>query len=117
MSPWTRLEPLFWLLSMAGGICAALLLPAASFGFGVALPARWLGSGVATYDQLRPLLAHGATQLALATFQSLIFWHAAHQLRHLLRYSGVRSEALTCAACYPLAALASALSFMIWCRL
>jgi fumarate reductase subunit D len=116
VNPWVRLEPLLWLLFVAGGIAAALLLPAASLGFGVVLPSGVLGESLASYTRLRPMLSGTAVQLALATLQSLVFWHAAHQLRHLLRYLGV-SETLAWGACYPLAALASVVSFVVWCRL
>jgi fumarate reductase subunit D len=114
---WTRVEPLLFLLFVAGGVAAALLLPAGSFALGIALPAGWLGDAGASYARLSGLLGSVAVQLPLAALQSLIFWHAAHQLRHLLRYFGVEREELTCAGCYGLAALASAVSFAVWWRI
>ena len=117
MRLWTRVEPLLWLLFVAGGVAAAVLLPAQSFTLGIAFPAGWLGAADASYARLHDLLGSIVVQLPLAALQSLIFWHAAHQLRHLLRYFGVEREALTCAGCYGLAALASAASFAVWWRI
>jgi fumarate reductase subunit D len=108
---------LLFLLFVAGGLTAALLLPAASFAFGIALPVGWFGDAGASYLRLQGLLGGVAAQLALAGLQSLIFWHSAHRLRHLLRTFGVEREALACASCYGLAVLASALSFAVWCRI
>jgi fumarate reductase subunit D len=108
---------LLFLLFVAGGLAAVLLLPAASFAFGIALPVGWFGDAAASYGRLQSLLGGVAAQLALAGLQSLIFWHAAHRLRHLLRSFGMEREELACAGCYGLAALASALSFVVWCRI
>jgi fumarate reductase subunit D len=112
-----RLEPVLWLLFVAGGVAAALLLPAASFVFGIALPVGWLGQDAASYARLRMLLDGVPVQVLLAALQSLIFWHAAHRMRQLLWSFGVESEALVCGICYGLAVLASAVSFGIWCRI
>lgn len=117
MRLWTRVEPLLFLLFVAGGVVGALLLPAGSFAFGVALPAGWFGDAAASYARLRTLLDGIGIQLLLAVLQSLVFWHAAHRLRHLLRTFGVEREALTCAGCYGVALLASAVSFAVWCRI
>ena len=117
MRLWTRFEPLLFLLFVAGGIAAALLLPAATFAFGIALPAGWFGDAAESYARLSALLGGAPGQLLLATLQSLIFWHAAHRLRHLLRTFGVEHEALTCTGCYGLAALASLASLVIWLRI
>jgi fumarate reductase subunit D len=102
---------------VAGGLAAALLLPAGSFALGVALPAGWFGDAAESYARLHGLLDSLVLQLPLAALQSLIFWHAAHRLRFLLRTFGVEQEALICSGCYGAAALASALSFVIWCRI
>ena len=117
MRLWTRLEPLLWLLFVAGGAAGALLLPAGSFAFGIAFPAGWFGDAAESYARLRALLASAGVQVLLAALQSLIFWHAAHRLRHLLRTFGVEREALTCTGCYGLAVLASAAAFVVWLRI
>jgi fumarate reductase subunit D len=117
MRLWTRVEPLLWLLFVAGGAAAALLLPAGSFALGIAYPVGWFGDAAESYARLRSLLGSLAVQLPLALLQSLVFWHAAHQLRHLLRTFGVEREAVACAGCYGLAALASVLTFAVWCRI
>jgi len=117
MNAWARFEPLLWLLFMAGGIAAALLLPSASFVFGIASPAGWLGDAAQSYQRLRALLGGSGVQVFVAALQSLIFWHAAHQVRRVLRSFWVENEPLVCGVCYGLAALASAVSFAVWCRI
>lgn len=111
------MEPLLFLLFVAGGLAAVLLLPAGSFAFGVALPAGWFGDAAESYARLRSLFEPVAVQLLLATLQSLVFWHAAHRLRFMLRTFGVEREAVSCAGCYGAAVLASVAAFLVWCRI
>jgi fumarate reductase subunit D len=117
MRLWTRVEPLLWLLFVAGGVAAALLLPAGSFALGIAYPAGWYGDAAESYARLRSLFGSLAVQLLVALLQSLVFWHAAHRLRHLLRTFGVEREAVACTGCYGLAVLASVATFVVWLRI
>ena len=117
MRLWIRVEPLLFLLYVAGGLAAALLLPAGSFALGIAFPVGWFGDAAESYARLRTLLGSIVVQLPVALLQSLIFWHAAHRLRHLLRTFGVEREELVCTGCYGLALLASVVSFAVWCRI
>jgi fumarate reductase subunit D len=78
------LEPLLWLLFGAGGFAAALLLPALMFGVTVAAPVGWFSDYAISYHRVHSLAANPAGRVILAAVISLVLWHAAHHLRHLL---------------------------------
>src|SRR5262245_47230025 len=56
-------EPFLWLLFSAGGVLAALVLPAFVFLFGLAFPLGWLSPP--SYEHLLALLRHPITRIML----------------------------------------------------
>lgn len=77
------LEPLWWLLFGAGGFAAALVLPSLLLVVGILFPLGLLGDETATFNRMRTLFANPVGKLVLIALLSLVFWHAAHHLRHL----------------------------------
>jgi Fumarate reductase subunit D len=75
-------EPFLWLLFSAGGVVAAMLLPAHLFLFGLAFPLGWLPSP--GYDRLLALGGHLAARFYLLS--SAIPLGASVPL-HALRWS------------------------------
>jgi fumarate reductase subunit D len=73
-------EPFLWLLFSAGGVAAALAVPALLFLFGVAVPLGWIGAP--DHAHLLAVLTHPVTRLALLALCALALVHAAHRLRH-----------------------------------
>lgn len=102
-------KPLIWLPFAAGGMLAALLLPAAMLvlladGFGLLAPAALEQARVVAFVS-QPLVA-----VALFAAITLVLWHAAHRLRMTVQDLGVRAEhprRWLARACYLLAALAT----------
>jgi fumarate reductase subunit D len=93
------IEPLLWTLFSAGGVVAALTVPAHLLLFGVVLP---LAGGGPNYDYMTWLLNCRLTQLYLFVVCSLGLWHAAHRLRFTL-YDGLQIKHLNeliAAFCY-----------------
>jgi fumarate reductase subunit D len=86
-----RLEPLLWLLFSAGGVMAALFLPALLFLFGVAFPLGWLQPP--PYDRLLAIVSHPLTRLVLFGVCSLSLFHWAHRFRYTL-YDGLQIKHL-----------------------
>jgi fumarate reductase subunit D len=76
-------EPFLWLLFSAGGVVAALAVPALLFLFGVAFPLGWLDPP--SFADLRGLMRNPLTRLVLLGLCALALVHAAHRLRHTVR--------------------------------
>ena len=85
------IEPFLWLLFSAGGVMAALFLPALIFLFGVAFPLGWLQPP--PYDRLLALVSHPLTRLVLFGVCSLSLFHWAHRFRYTL-YDGLQIKHL-----------------------
>jgi fumarate reductase subunit D len=95
-------EPFFWTLFSAGGMLAALFLPAVALVLWVAAPLGWIERpDVAAL--LAPPLARGALGLAV----TLALFHWAHRFRYTL-YDGLQLHhlyGLIATICYGGAAL------------
>jgi fumarate reductase subunit D len=85
------LEPLLWMLFSAGGMLAALLMPALLFLFGVAFPLGWIAPP--DHAQLLELLRHPVTRLTLFLLCVLSLVHWAHRFRYTL-YDGLQIKHL-----------------------
>src|SRR5499427_9951950 len=85
------LEPLLWLLFSAGGLLAALFIPALVLLFGVAFPLGWLQPP--THAHLLALVSHSITRLALFLLVALSLFHWAHRFRYTL-YDGLQVKHL-----------------------
>ncbi|MCC5861984.1 MAG: fumarate reductase subunit D [Gammaproteobacteria bacterium] len=105
-------EPLFWLLFGAGGLLAALVLPALVLFTGVIVPvARGPGGeGLLDYTRVLGLLAWPGARVALAGSIALLAWHAAHRILHLCHDLGVHAGRGLKWSCYGSAALVSLLA-------
>ncbi len=80
-------DPFFWGLFSAGGMLAALLLPALFLIVAVAAPLGWFGM-TAHVDWLA-LVGNPLLRLGLFGLLFLAFFHAAHRFRYTL-YDGMQ---------------------------
>lgn len=77
-----KLEPVLWMLFGAGGFAAALILPGLFFMVAIGMPLGLFGDSLATFQRMRILFGGLVGQKLLAIVCTLVFWHAAHHLRH-----------------------------------
>jgi len=109
------LEPLLWLLFSAGGLLAALFIPALVLLFGVAFPLGWLQPP--THAHLLALVSHPITRVALFLLVALSLFHWAHRFRYTL-YDGLQIKhlnELVNGICYGGAILGSAAAiYILW---
>lgn len=81
-------EPFLWSLFAAGGMVAAMLVPAHLLTTGILVP-----TGAAkppAYDRLHDLFAHPLVRAYLVVLVSLPLFHAAHRLRFTLADLGLK---------------------------
>jgi fumarate reductase subunit D len=106
----TSPEPFLWLLFSAGGVAAALAVPALLFVLGVAIPVGWVDAP--SYSDLHALMRNPLTRLVLLALCALALVHAAHRLRHTVR-DGLqlqRHSTAIAVGCYGAAAAGAALA-------
>ena len=84
-------EPFLWLLFSAGGVFAAMVIPAMLFLFAVAFPLGWLRSP--GYESLLALASHPLARLFLFALCMLSLFHWAHRFRYTL-YDGLQIKHL-----------------------
>jgi fumarate reductase subunit D len=82
-------EPVVWLLFAAGGMLAAMGLPALIVVIGLAGPTGLLGEGVLHYDRILGLVGSPVGKLVAFVSISLLFWHAMHRIFHGLHDLGI----------------------------
>ncbi|MBI4519430.1 MAG: fumarate reductase subunit D [Gemmatimonadetes bacterium] len=80
-------EPFVWLLFSAGGMTAAILLPAVVFVLWIAGPLGWIS--VASYPELAALFRHPLARFILFAVISVSLFHWAHRFRYTL-YDGLQ---------------------------
>src|SRR5213594_2119285 len=85
------IEPLLWTLFSAGGVLAALLIPALLFLFGLAFPLGWLSPP--GHGHLLTVLRHPLTRVVLFLLCTLSLFHWAHRFRYTL-YDGLQIKHL-----------------------
>ncbi|HTO05790.1 MAG TPA: fumarate reductase subunit FrdD [Myxococcota bacterium] len=100
-----KLEPLWWILFGAGGFTAVFFLPALVAGILILGPLGAFGHGFA-WERVHGLAANPVGRVFLAAVISLVIWHCAHHLRHLILDLG--GHALAPVAAYLSYALALA---------
>ncbi len=83
-------EPVFWSLFGAGGVVAALLMPALVFVTGIAGPLGLLGDGALSYERVLGFVGSVFGKLFLILVISLTFWHACHRIYHSSHDLGIR---------------------------
>ena len=85
------IEPLLWMLFSAGGVLAALLIPALVFLFGLAFPLGWVSPP--SYGRLVTVLRHPVARVVLFFLCMLSLFHWAHRFRYTL-YDGLQIKHL-----------------------
>ena len=85
------IEPLLWMLFSAGGVVAALFVPALLFLFGVAFPLGWLSSP--SHAHLVAVVGHPLARVLLFVLCTLSLFHGAHRFRYTL-YDGLQIKHL-----------------------
>ena len=86
-----RAEPFLWLLFSAGGVVAALLIPALLLLFGVFFPLGWISAP--DHDHLHAVVAFPLTRIVLFGLCVLALFHWAHRFRYTL-YEGLQLKHL-----------------------
>jgi fumarate reductase subunit D len=87
-------EVLWWSLFSAGGVMAALAMPALILSTGFLLGTNDTSMAAERYVQLQSVLSWWIVRLALFVVISLSFFHCAHRIRHTLMDLGVRGVSL-----------------------
>jgi len=82
-------EPIFWSLFGAGGVVAAMVLPALVLITGLAWPLGLLPEAALAYPRISEFAGSLIGGLALFVVISLTCWHAAHRIFHSLHDFGV----------------------------
>jgi fumarate reductase subunit D len=77
-----KLEPIFWMLFGAGGFLGALVLPGLFFMVAIGMPLGLFGDPFMTFVRMSTLFGNPVGKMLLIAVISLVFWHAAHHLRH-----------------------------------
>ena len=77
-------EPFFWSMFSAGGMVAAMVIPALIIVTGFLLPA-----GAVDFDRLHAVLTNPIGRFIVLGVAFLVFAHAAHRLRHTVVDLGV----------------------------
>ena len=98
-------EPLFWAIFSAGGMVIALLLPALIVITGFLVPAE----GV-EFDGLETVFDNVLVRLIVGGVAFVVFFHAAHRIRHTLKDLGLHAVATPIAV----VSYAAALAGTIW---
>jgi len=113
--PRRPIEPLLWILFIAGGVLSALLMPALLFLFGLAFPLGWMAPP--THAHLLAVLRHPLARLALFALCTLSLFHWAHRFRYTL-YDGLQVkhlDELVNTFCYGGAIVGSAAAaYLLW---
>ena len=109
------IEPLLWLLFSAGGVLAALLIPALLLLFGVAFPLGWLSPP--SHAHLLAVLGHPLMRVVFFLLCTLALFHWAHRFRYTL-YDGLQIKHLNeliNVLCYGGAVVGSVVAgFVLW---
>ena len=108
-------EPFLWLLFSAGGMLAAMLIPALFLLFAILFPLGWLGPP--DHAHLLAVLRFPLTRLALLGLFVLALFHAAHRFRYTL-YDGLQIKHLNeviNVLCYGGAIIGTAVAgYLLW---
>ncbi|GBU09122.1 hypothetical protein AwWohl_02600 [Gammaproteobacteria bacterium] len=78
------MKPLYWSLFGAGGMAAALALPALIILLSIAIPFGLIGSPAGFYAAIAPWLSNKFIFLCLGGILFLILWHCVHRFYYCL---------------------------------
>ena len=108
------IEPLWWALFGAGGMVAALLLPAMMLIFGIFIPLSAPDPASYTAFRLENLVGNWIVKLFLLVLIALPLFHWAHRFRYLLFDLGVRGGRMAFAVlCYGLAVIGTVVTILV----
>ena len=107
-------EAFFWSLFSAGGVAAALFIPAIIISTGFLLPTSDPAKGQERYEKVHGVVAYSPagipiTKLVLLGVIALTFFHCAHRIQHTSKDLGLRSIGGAIAAASYLGALAGSI--------
>jgi fumarate reductase subunit D len=83
-------EAFFWSLFSAGGVMAALFIPALVLSTGFLLPTADPVRAAERYTQVHSVVHHPITKLVLFGVIFLTFFHCAHRIQHTAKDIGLR---------------------------
>ena len=83
-------EAFWWAIFSAGGVMAALFVPAFVLATGFLLPSGDAGAAVESTQRLAALAGWGPVKIALLGVIALSLFHCAHRIRHTLMDLGMR---------------------------
>ncbi len=114
-------EPVYWLLFGAGGMVAAMVLPAVVLvliAAGVTNPDVF--TGMLSFEHVKGMLGNWFVSLCILGVISMAAWHACHRIFHTLHDLGFPPSKLFWFAFYGLAAGITfgslCLQFLIYCK-
>jgi len=84
-------EPIFWSLFGAGGVVAALSVPALVFVTGLAVPLGLLSPEALSYERMNALVDSLFGGLCVFIVISLLLWHAMLRINHSLHDFGIHA--------------------------
>ncbi len=91
-------EAFWWSLFSAGGVMAALFVPASIVVTGLVLPVR---GGEDSYETVHGLVSWWPVRIVLFGVVFLTMFHCAHRIRHILMDFGLRAASTPLAViCY-----------------
>ena len=94
-------EAFWWSLFSAGGVMAALFVPAFIFVTGFLLPFMGPKDDHLSYERVYSTIAHWPVRVVLLGIIFLTFFHCAHRIRHLVTMFGIRPPAIVLSGvCY-----------------
>ena len=110
-------EPVFWALFGAGGVVAALFVPALVFITGLAVPLGIMPPEALAYERVRGFAGSLIGGGFLWAVISLVLWHAMHRINHSLHDFGIRAGLAGKVVCYGLALGGTLVTAMLLSRL
>lgn len=110
-------EPFWWSLFAAGGVVAAVLVPAQILLTGIAAPLAW-APGAFAYSRILALATHPLAKLYLFVLISFPMFHWAHRFRFTLVDLGLKGgRRLVAVMCYGTAIVVMTLTAIVLIRL
>ena len=84
-------EAFWWSLFSAGGVMAALFVPACILASGFLLPTHDPNTATSQYKAVHEAVAWWPVRIVLCIVMCLSFFHCAHRVRHTLVDLGLRN--------------------------
>jgi fumarate reductase subunit D len=109
-------EAFFWSLFSAGGVAAALFIPAIIVSTGFLLPTHDPAAAAERAQKVHGVVAHPITKIVLMGVIFLAFFHCAHRIQHTSKDLGLRAVGGLVAVLSYLGALAGSIvaAVLLW---